>query len=195
MPEYTGSPSARGRRFGVIVSRFNEAITTKLLAGTMDALKRHGVAPDDIDVVWVPGAWELPSAARRLLGTERYDALVAGGAVVPGGTPHRGTPGAHVARESRGARRAARRSHDELAAGAHRGHRAQRAASRGRGAPARGDAATCRHPRSHPAGGALWQSRQRALRQRRFGWSCSPDGSTLAASGQHRTYHLVPRPP
>src|SRR2546423_10318674 len=88
MPEYTGSPSARGRRFGVIVSRFNEAITTKLLAGTMDALKRHGVAPDDIDVVWVPGAWELPSAARRLLGTERYDALVAVGAGIPGDTPH-----------------------------------------------------------------------------------------------------------
>ena len=54
----------------------------------MDALTRHGAAPEDIDVVWVPGAWELPVAARRLLSTERYDALVAVGAVIRGDTPH-----------------------------------------------------------------------------------------------------------
>ena len=54
----------------------------------MDALTRHGAAPEDIDVVWVPGAWELPAAARRLLSTERYDALVAVGAVIRGDTPH-----------------------------------------------------------------------------------------------------------
>jgi len=88
MAEFTGSPTAGRRRFAVIASRFNEAITTKLLAGALDALKRHGAAPDDIDVVWVPGAWELPLAARHLLATDRYDALVAVGAVVRGETPH-----------------------------------------------------------------------------------------------------------
>jgi 6,7-dimethyl-8-ribityllumazine synthase len=88
MPEFTGTPNGSRRRFGVIVSRFNEAITSKLLAGALDALKRHGAAPDDIDVVWVPGAWELPMVARRLLATDRYDALVAVGAVIRGETPH-----------------------------------------------------------------------------------------------------------
>jgi 6,7-dimethyl-8-ribityllumazine synthase len=72
----------------VIASRFNEPITSKLLDGALDALKRHGAAPDDIDVVWVPGAWELPMVARRLLATDRYDALVAVGAVIRGETPH-----------------------------------------------------------------------------------------------------------
>lgn len=70
------------------MSRFNEPITSRLLEGALDALKRHGVGPDDIDVAWVPGAWELPAAARRLLGTQRYDALVVLGAVVRGDTPH-----------------------------------------------------------------------------------------------------------
>jgi 6,7-dimethyl-8-ribityllumazine synthase len=88
MPEFNGTPTGSRRRFAVVASRFNEAITSKLLAGALDALKRHGAAPDDIDVVWVPGAWELPMAARRLLATDRYDALVAVGAVVRGETPH-----------------------------------------------------------------------------------------------------------
>jgi 6,7-dimethyl-8-ribityllumazine synthase len=88
MPEFTGSPAGSRRRFAIVASRFNEPITTKLLDGALDALKRHGAAPDDIDVVWVPGAWELPIAARRLLATDRYDALVAVGAVVRGDTPH-----------------------------------------------------------------------------------------------------------
>src|SRR5688500_11267431 len=88
MPEFTGAPRGNGRRFAVIASRFNEPITSKLLDGARDALARHGVAADDIDVVWVPGAWELPAAARRLLSTDRYDALVAVGAVIRGDTPH-----------------------------------------------------------------------------------------------------------
>ena len=88
MAEFTGSPTGSGRRFAVVASRFNEAITTKLLNGALDALKRHGASPGEIDVVWVPGAWELPMAARRLLATDRYDALVAVGAVVRGETPH-----------------------------------------------------------------------------------------------------------
>lgn len=72
----------------VVASRFNDSITSKLADGAMDALVRHGVAADDIDLVWVPGAWELPGAVRRLMGSERYDALVAVGAVIRGDTPH-----------------------------------------------------------------------------------------------------------
>ena len=88
MAEFTGNPDGEGRRFAVIVSRFNEHITRKLADGAMDALVRHGCAVEDVDVVWVPGAWELPFAARRLAGTERYNALVVLGAVIRGDTPH-----------------------------------------------------------------------------------------------------------
>ena len=88
MAEFSGSPSGHGRRFAVVASRFNETVTQKLVDGALDALVRHGTAADDVDVVWVPGAWELPAAARRLLATERYDALVAIGAVIRGDTPH-----------------------------------------------------------------------------------------------------------
>ena len=88
MTEYTGSPRGAGRRFAIIASRFNEPITAKLVEGATEALTRHGASPEDIDVIWVPGAWELPTAARRLLSTERYDALVAVGAVIRGDTPH-----------------------------------------------------------------------------------------------------------
>jgi 6,7-dimethyl-8-ribityllumazine synthase len=88
MPEFTGTPKGNQRRFGVIASRFNEPITTRLVEGAMDCLQRHGAAPDDVDLVWVPGAWELPIVARRLLATDRYDALIAVGAVIRGDTPH-----------------------------------------------------------------------------------------------------------
>src|SRR5690348_4540728 len=88
MAEFSGSPSAHGRRFAVVASRFNETVTQKLVDGALEALVRHGATVDDVDVVWVPGAWELPGAVRRLLATERYDALVAVGAVVRGDTPH-----------------------------------------------------------------------------------------------------------
>jgi 6,7-dimethyl-8-ribityllumazine synthase len=88
MAEFSGSPTGQGRRFAVVASRFNETVTQKLVDGALDALVRHGAAADDVDVVWVPGAWELPGAVRRLLATDRYDALVALGAVVRGDTPH-----------------------------------------------------------------------------------------------------------
>jgi 6,7-dimethyl-8-ribityllumazine synthase len=88
MAEFSGTPSGHGRRFAVVASRFNETVTQKLVDGALDALVRHGAAADDVDVVWVPGAWELPAAARRLLSTERYHALVALGAVIRGDTPH-----------------------------------------------------------------------------------------------------------
>ncbi len=88
MAEFSGSPTGAGRRVAVIASRFNESITRALVDGAMDALVRNGVGFDDIDVVWVPGAWELPIATRRALATERYDAVVALGAVIRGDTPH-----------------------------------------------------------------------------------------------------------
>jgi 6,7-dimethyl-8-ribityllumazine synthase len=88
MAEFSGTPAGENRRFAVIASRFNQVIVEKLVDGALDALVRHGVAADDVDVVWVPGAWELPIAARRLLSSERYDALVAVGAVIRGDTPH-----------------------------------------------------------------------------------------------------------
>ena len=72
----------------VLASRFNEPIVKKLVDGALEALVKHGVAFDDIDVVWVPGAWELPIAARWLLASERYDGLVACGAVIRGDTAH-----------------------------------------------------------------------------------------------------------
>ncbi|HEX2777889.1 MAG TPA: 6,7-dimethyl-8-ribityllumazine synthase [Gemmatimonadaceae bacterium] len=88
MAEFAGEPSGAGRRFAVVASRFNEQITQKLADGAMDALTRHGAAFDDVDLVWVPGAWELPAAVRRLLASDRYDAIVAVGAVIRGDTPH-----------------------------------------------------------------------------------------------------------
>ena len=88
MPEFNGIPAGQGRRFAVLASRFNETITRPLAEGAVDCLVRHGATFDDVDVVWVPGAWELPFAARRLLATERYHALVVVGAVVRGDTPH-----------------------------------------------------------------------------------------------------------
>jgi 6,7-dimethyl-8-ribityllumazine synthase len=88
MAEFTGIPNGEGRRFAVVASRFNEEITQKLADGAVEALTRHGAAFDDVDVVWVPGAWELPAAARRLLATDRYAAIIAVGAVIRGDTPH-----------------------------------------------------------------------------------------------------------
>ncbi|MEO7996689.1 MAG: 6,7-dimethyl-8-ribityllumazine synthase [Gemmatimonadaceae bacterium] len=88
MAEITGSPRGEGRRLAIVVSRFNENITRPLSEGALDALTRHGVNFDDIDVIWVPGAWELPIAVRKALGTGRYDGVVALGAVIRGGTPH-----------------------------------------------------------------------------------------------------------
>ena len=88
MAEFSGQPDGGSRRVAVVVSRFNETITRRLVDGALDALTRHRVALDDVDVVWVPGAWELPVAARRLLSSDRYDALIALGAVIRGETPH-----------------------------------------------------------------------------------------------------------
>jgi 6,7-dimethyl-8-ribityllumazine synthase len=88
MAEFIGQPAGHGRRFAVVASRFNETITQRLAEGAIDALTRHGAAFEDIDLVWVPGAWELPAAARRLLASDRYVGVVAVGAVIRGDTPH-----------------------------------------------------------------------------------------------------------
>jgi 6,7-dimethyl-8-ribityllumazine synthase len=85
---FEGHLVGQGLRFGLVVGRFNEFITNRLLAGAMDALMRHGVAQEDVDVAWVPGAFEIPLVARRLALRGRYDAVVCLGAVIRGSTPH-----------------------------------------------------------------------------------------------------------
>jgi 6,7-dimethyl-8-ribityllumazine synthase len=88
MPEFIGSPLGEGRRVALICSRFNHEVVQKLHDGAYATALAHGVSEHDIDVFWVPGAWELPVTVRRLLETERYDALVTLGAVIRGDTPH-----------------------------------------------------------------------------------------------------------
>jgi 6,7-dimethyl-8-ribityllumazine synthase len=88
MADLTGTPRGEGRRIAVVASRFNESVTTRLAEGAVDALVRHGADFGDVDVLWVPGAWELPMATRRALASGRYDGVVAVGAVIRGDTPH-----------------------------------------------------------------------------------------------------------
>jgi 6,7-dimethyl-8-ribityllumazine synthase len=83
-----GELTASGLRFGIVVSRFNSFITDRLLAAAVDALDRAGAANEDVDVVRVPGAFELPLAAKKLAGTGRYDALIAIGCILRGETAH-----------------------------------------------------------------------------------------------------------
>ena len=85
---FQGELHGAGLRIAVVVSRFNEVVTSRLLAGARSALERHGVHEDDVDVAWVPGAFELPLAARKLAEGRRYDAVVCLGAVIRGETPH-----------------------------------------------------------------------------------------------------------
>lgn len=85
---HTGRIDAAGLRVGIVASRFNEAVVERLVNGAVDALVRHGALPSDVHVAWVPGAWELPIASRRMAESGRFDALVALGAVVRGATPH-----------------------------------------------------------------------------------------------------------
>ncbi len=77
-----------GRKFGICVSRFNEFITSKLLGGARDALRRHGVADEDVTIAWTPGAFELPLVAKRMAAAQKYDAVIALGCVIRGATPH-----------------------------------------------------------------------------------------------------------
>lgn len=88
MADFAGLPNGVGRRVAVLASRFNEPIVRKLVDGALQALVKYGVVFEDIDVIWVPGAWELPVAARWLLESDRYDGIVALGAVIRGETAH-----------------------------------------------------------------------------------------------------------
>ena len=78
----------KGLKIAMVVSRFNEFVTNKLLEGAQDALLRHDVSQDDIDIAWVPGAFEIPMVAQKLAQTSKYDAVICLGAVIRGATPH-----------------------------------------------------------------------------------------------------------
>ncbi len=88
MRSYAVSTDAQGLRFGIVVSRFNHEVAHKLLQGCAAFLEAQGARADDLHLAWVPGAFEIPLAARRLAESGRYDALIALGAVIRGGTPH-----------------------------------------------------------------------------------------------------------
>ena len=88
MKVYEGNLIAQDLKFGLIAARFNEFITNKLVGGSLDALRRHGAYEDDIEVVWVPGAFEIPLVAQKMALTKRYDAIICLGAVIRGATPH-----------------------------------------------------------------------------------------------------------
>jgi 6,7-dimethyl-8-ribityllumazine synthase len=86
--EITGAFDARGRRFAIVAAAFNEVVVSKLVEGASAAFRGHGIVDEDLLLVWVPGAFELPLVARRLAGSGLYDAVVCLGAVIRGETPH-----------------------------------------------------------------------------------------------------------
>ena len=89
MPKvYQGKLDATGKKYAIVVSRFNEFISTKLLDGAVDCLTRHGAEDKNIAVVWVPGSFEIPGIASQLAKSKKYDAVVCLGAVIRGATPH-----------------------------------------------------------------------------------------------------------
>lgn len=88
MKIYEGNLIGKGKKFGIVVSRFNEFITKKLLEGSLDCLIRHEVNENDIDVVWSPGSYEIPLIALNLAKSKKYDAIICLGAVIRGGTSH-----------------------------------------------------------------------------------------------------------
>ena len=88
MNEINGDLNGAGKRFAILVTRFNSLVTEQLVAGAKDCLLRHGVAEDDIDLYRVPGAWELPAATAKVVALGKHDGIVALGCVIRGGTPH-----------------------------------------------------------------------------------------------------------
>jgi 6,7-dimethyl-8-ribityllumazine synthase len=88
MSTYEGHLVGTGLKVGIVVSRFNELLSGRLLSGAKDGLLRHGVAEGDVDVAWVPGAFEIPLVSRQLAASGKYDAILALGVVIRGGTPH-----------------------------------------------------------------------------------------------------------
>ena len=83
-----GNVVAKGIRVGIVAARFNEFITSKLVGGALDGLKRHDVKEEDIDIAWVPGAFEIPLIASKMAKSKKYDAVICVGAVIRGGTSH-----------------------------------------------------------------------------------------------------------
>jgi len=86
--QYEGMLLGKGLKFGVVISRFNEFFSRKLLDGARDALLRHDVSEDDIEVAWTPGSFEIPLVAQKMAQTKKYDAIICLGAVIRGSTPH-----------------------------------------------------------------------------------------------------------
>ncbi|MFD0825888.1 6,7-dimethyl-8-ribityllumazine synthase [Neobacillus sp. M.A.Huq-85] len=85
---FEGNLVGSGLKVGIVVGRFNEFITSKLLGGAQDALKRHGVSETDVDVAWVPGAFEITLIAQKMAESKKYDAVITLGTVIRGSTPH-----------------------------------------------------------------------------------------------------------
>lgn len=88
MKLYEGNLMAQGLKIGIVAARFNEFITNKLVSGALDALRRHGAVEEDIELAWVPGAFEIPLVAQKMAQSKRYDAVICLGAVIRGATPH-----------------------------------------------------------------------------------------------------------
>lgn len=88
MKKIEGNLHAGNHKFGIVIGRFNEFIGSKLLDGSLDALKRHGASEDNIEVVWAPGAFEIPLVAKKMAKSKKYDAIICLGAVIRGATPH-----------------------------------------------------------------------------------------------------------
>ena len=88
MKTYEGKLISDDLKFAIVVGRFNEFIGSKLLSGAIDGLKRHGSKEEDIEIVWVPGAFEIPLVAKKLAKSKKYDAVICLGAVIRGSTPH-----------------------------------------------------------------------------------------------------------
>lgn len=88
MNTFEGKLIAEGLKFAIIVGRFNEFISSKLLSGAIDGLNRHGAKEEDIEIIWVPGAFEIPLIAKKLAKSNKYDAIICIGAVIRGSTPH-----------------------------------------------------------------------------------------------------------
>ncbi|HVP56792.1 MAG TPA: 6,7-dimethyl-8-ribityllumazine synthase [bacterium] len=85
---FEGVLDGKGRKFGIVASRFNEAISVRLLDGALDCLKRHGTDENGIEIAWVPGSFEIPLAARRMAESGAYDGVICLGALIRGATPH-----------------------------------------------------------------------------------------------------------
>ena len=98
MKVYSANLKSEGKKYAIVLARFNEFIVSKLLDGCIDGLKRHGVNDDEIEVSWVPGSFEIPLTAKSLALTEKYDAVIALGAVIRGATTHYELVSAEVAK-------------------------------------------------------------------------------------------------